>query len=149
MVITLLGCSSTLISYTPTTISTPIESTSFVEQVIYEQPNKHRPSYVAITKDYIGFDYGLSATSRITSSTFKTSENSAIETGVIKTKVREVNERYYFNSMNSPLLFKKRDWYIVQFIDKNKRSLKNIYTRNESKAKKLIDQINSLINNAS
>lgn len=139
------GCSSHLIHYSPSLLS---ESTaSFVEQIVYEQPNKYRPSAIVVTKNFVEFTYSISA--KNSNSVFEVSDSSALKSGTTITPPKDIRERYYFNSMSSPKLFKKRDWYIVQLVDRSGKSLKNIFTLSEIKAKKCIDEIYGLINNAS
>lgn len=148
LIFLLSGCSATPVIYKPGGAQFSEKSVSLIEQVIYEQPEKYRPSGVFVNKSFIGFDNGISSNTRAITSSVSLSKEIRINSGSSSTDIRNISDRFYFNSMKYPKLFRKRSWFIIQFIDSEERAIKNIYTRSEIKAKRFIDHISHLVDQA-
>ena len=123
-------------------------ASQIIEQVIMEQPKKHRPVNMIVNEKYIAFGQGFEYNGKASSSNISTSNNSSITVGSKKGSLKQVRERIYFNSLVRSELLQKRDWYIVQLIGENELFVKRFYTRKKQKAEKFIDAINFYISNA-
>ncbi|MCG9728847.1 hypothetical protein L1D44_03115 [Shewanella sp. Isolate13] len=141
----LTGCSATPIDYRPVDVTNYEASTAVIEQVVYEQPIKYRPSGIVVNELFIGFDYGVLSKTKSTGIVTPLSNSSALGLNSSSTELKNTIERYYFNSLSIPRLFKKREWYIIKLLNKNGGVVKNIYTRDETKAKSFINHISKLI----
>lgn len=135
----LSGCAATQIPYSPTISENRNDASKIIEQVVMEQPTKHRPDSIVIGEDYIGFNEGFeSKTSGFASGTY-IGGGSTIASGFSRTKTRSVGDRLYFNSIGSSALYAKRDWYIIQVKNRSGKVVKRFYTRSKIKAESFID----------
>jgi len=142
----ILSCASQ-VEYTHKSDITREESLKIIEQVVYEQPQKYRPEYVQITDEYIG--YGSGTVSRHSGSNVgvHVTNDVSVAKSKGKSKTKYISKRVYFNSIGKVNLFKKRKWFSVQIISTDGYQLDQIFTRNETKARRLIDAIYFLKNN--
>ena len=108
-----------------------------IEQVIMEQPAKHRPENIIVTNDYLGIGSGS-----VTKGKVFVTEIYNVGLGTTKHLTKNINERIYFNSIGTIKIFEKREWYIIQLFSKEGRIYKYIYSLNKRKAMKFIDAIN-------
>lgn len=140
-VLLLAGCSATQIQYSPEVMNDRNDAVMVVEQVVMEQPIKHRPSSVLITEHYIAFNEGFETNTSGFVSGSSIGNNSAILSGSTRSTSKAVGSRIYFNSITVPNLYKKRGWYIIDILNTEGRRVKRIYTTNKQKAEDFIDSI--------
>jgi len=148
LIVFLVACSAKNVAYTPSPIISKEKAAQIIEQVLYEQPMKYRPVSVFISGEILGFSDGVSSKTKGGGVVLGNENGLAVGIGSSKTLTKEINRRIYFNSIGNPQLFTKRDWFIIQMVNKNNRVIYNVYTRDENKAKKYIDSINYMRINA-
>ena len=143
-VLLLAGCGSTLMLYNPKEI--PVgDAYSIIEQMIMTQHRAWKPDFFIITENYLGWDYGEIAKGRGSAVAF---DNIAF--GSSTSTIRNVNERVYFNSIDSIQLLdwkrKGKQWYVVSLMDNDGKVIKHIFrTRNLKDAELMMDATYSLI----
>lgn len=146
-VLFLTACSAKHIHYAPNAVATKSQAIKIIEQVFFEQPIKSLPQNVFITDDFIGLAKGIRSKSRGFGVGLSNNMNLGIGLGSSKTLSKEINQRIYFNSIQIPKLYTKKRRYIVQIRSDLGKTIINVYTQNENKAKKFIDSILYFINN--
>jgi len=115
------------------------QSIAVIEQVLFEQYEKHRPQTVFITDEFIGLGYGMKTTSRSAGVVLFPNSNLLVGLGTTKSLSKDINERIYFNSVSEIRLYSKSDYFVIQVW--TDRVYKNIYTFNKAKANQFIDAI--------
>ncbi len=141
ILVALSGCSATPVKYDVVPVESSSDATSIIEQLFWEQPKKHRVSEIYISSNFIAYSDGVSVKSKGIATSTNLTENVSLSASNQTIKYKHLNDRIYFNSLSSPKLFKKRDWFIIQLIDSNDRVIKNVYTRDKIKAQKFISAI--------
>ncbi|PML79989.1 sensor protein [Enterovibrio norvegicus] len=134
----LTGCSAQQIQYSSIDMASKELAASVIEQVVMEQPTKFRPEGIIVSTSYIGLSEGHNAKG-VAVSNHNDITNLVVASANIK--LSDINSRYYFNSISKLELYSKRDWFIVQLLNEEKRVVKRFYTRNLEKGKRLIDSI--------
>lgn len=145
----LTGCASKLVPYSPEPVNDEVKAAQVIEQVIMQQPDKHRPESVSITKNYIAFGEGLSSTTTGFSSGTATATvvgdrviaGSGFSSGVANTTTKYVGSRIYFNMLGKTYLYTKRDWFILDVRNKSNKRIKRVYTRDRNSAEAFIDSL--------
>lgn len=137
----LSGCAAKQIPYSPSASVDLGGALRTVEQVIMEQPVKHRPSNVYITDEYIAFDNGYETKTSGFATGSAIGNGVAILSGRSKSTGKFVGSRMYFNSLGVPNIYKKRGWYIIDVVNPSGHRIKRIYTRSLEKAKLFIDSL--------
>jgi len=147
-VLFLIGCKAVPVVYEPSTLTNQKLASQIIEQVIMEQPKKHRSTEMLIDDEFIVFGEGLEYKGKTSSVNLPTSDISSVSIASETGTVKNVSERIYFNSLMRIELFHKRDWYIIQLISDEEYIVKRFYTRNKIKAEKFIDAMNSYMINS-
>tara|TARA_Y100001960_G_C14410363_1_gene697877 strand:- start:128 stop:619 length:492 start_codon:yes stop_codon:yes gene_type:complete len=150
LVLFLVGCAATHIPYSPQKMTNRDSAVQIIEQVVMEQPLKHRPENVFITDEYLAFGNGISGKG-VTLSNEQPFGNTASTTSLSTSKfeAKNITSRFYFNSLIDSELFKKRDWYVIQLKNEENQVVKRFYTRNLNKAEGFIDSINFMVSRSS
>jgi hypothetical protein len=133
----LAGCASTVAHQaSPMTVT---QAQAVIEQVVMEQPPKHRPAAVVFTDAYIALSQGTVSNGRAVAVPVY---------GFAVANARSVSiERstlLYFNTIADTRLHKKRDWYVLDVVDDEGRILQRVYCRDETKAHRFVDAIAAL-----
>ena len=137
----LAGCSATSVKYDSVEIASERDAIAIIEQLFWEQPAKHRISELYIKSNFIAYSDGVLVKSKTTVSNINLIENVDLSLSNQETEYKHLSNRVYFNSLSTPKLYKKRDWFIIQLVDLNDRVIKNLYTRDKEKAQKFISAI--------
>lgn len=123
-------------------------SKAIVEQVLTEQKESVLQESFTFSTEYIELNYGTQR--RVTGR----SEGFVIVDGLVignthnTETTKDLKKRIYYNSILECKLFSRGKWFIVQVVDTEQRVMHNFYCRNESKARKFGDALNSLKKNA-
>ncbi|WP_114326858.1 sensor protein [Candidatus Colwellia aromaticivorans] len=141
ILVCLTGCSATPVKYDSVDIASESDAIAIIEQLFWEQPEKHRVSELYIKSNFIAYSDGVSVKSKTIGSNIALTENVGLSVSNQKAEYKHLSNRVYFNSLSAPKLFKKRDWFIIQLVDLSDRVIKNIYTRDRVKAQKFISAI--------
>ena len=136
-----ISCVSEPLSYSYKEAVGKSQAINVIEQVLYEQPRKHRPEIVFISDNFLGLSDGKYVKSKGSSTAIQGGDNFVVGVGSVKTFSKDINQRIYFNSIPQPKLFKKGDWYIVQIVDVHGRPLRTVFTLEQIKAEMFIDSI--------
>lgn len=133
----LSGCASTVAHRpSPMTLS---QAQAVIEQVVMEQPAKHRPAAVAFTDTYIVLQQGTVSRGR---ATVVPLYGIAVASG--SSASIERSTLLYFNTIATTRVHHKRDWYVLDVVDAEGRILSRVYCRDEAKAHGFVDAIAAL-----
>lgn len=140
MVTFLCSCTSTPVQIDAPIIMSDIDAVKIIERVFFEQSIKFRPENVVVTHDYIALAEGRESRSRGSVVALPAGET-IIGIGNNRTFTRDISTRIYFDSIGEILLYKKRDYFIIQIQDNGGRVIKNVYCRVEDLSNQFIGSI--------
>jgi hypothetical protein len=112
---------------------------AIIEQVVMEQPTKHRPGGVTFADAYIAIHKGYVTRGRGTAIPVG---NLAYASG--SSVSREQNTLLYFDTIATTRIHTKRDWYVLDVVDGEGRILQRVYCRDEAKARRFVDAVSAL-----
>lgn len=112
---------------------------AIIEQVVMEQPQKFRPGGVSFTDAYIAIHKGYVTRGRGTAIPVG---NLAV--GSSSSVSREQNTLLYFDTIAATRIHTKRDWYVLDVVDREGRILQRVYCRDEDKARRFADAVSAL-----
>lgn len=138
LVLLLTGCAAKQVPYSPSSMVNKEAAVSVIEQVIMEQPPKFRPEGLVVTSSYIGLLEGHDS-KVVAVSNYNDASNLILSSANVRQS--DINSRFYYNSIFSLELYRKRDWFIIQLRNDEQRVVKNFYTRSLEKAQRFIDSI--------
>ncbi|MFS1877790.1 sensor protein [Vibrio splendidus] len=139
IVLLLTGCAAKLVPYSPLDVVNKKVAANVIEQVVMEQPTKFRPEGLVVTNSYLGLSEGYNS-KVVAVGNYSDASNLVVLSANVK--LSDINSRYYFNSISALELYSKRDWFIIQLKNDEKRVTKRFYTRSLEKAQRFIDSMN-------
>lgn len=139
IVLLLTGCASKQVPYSPLDVVNKKVAANVIEQVVMEQPTKFRPEGLVVTNSYLGLSEGYNS-KVVAVGNYSDASNLVVLSANVK--LSDINSRYYFNSISALELYSKRDWFIIQLKNDEKRVTKRFYTRSLEKAQRFIDSMN-------
>ncbi|MFA0613101.1 sensor protein [Vibrio splendidus] len=139
IVLLLTGCAAKQVSYSPLDVVNKKVAANVIEQVVMEQPTKFRPEGLVVTNSYLGLSEGYNS-KVVAVGNYSDASNLVVLSANVK--LSDINSRYYFNSISALELYSKRDWFIIQLKNDEKRVTKRFYTRSLEKAQRFIDSMN-------
>jgi len=139
IVLLLTGCAAKQVPYSPLDVVNKKVAANVIEQVVMEQPTKFRPEGLVVTNSYLGLSEGYNS-KVVAVGNYSDASNLVVLSANVK--LSEINSRYYFNSISALELYSKRDWFIIQLKNDEKRVTKRFYTRSLEKAQRFIDSMN-------
>lgn len=139
IVLLLTGCAAKQVPYSPLEVVNKKVAANVIEQVVMEQPTKFRPEGLVVTDSYLGLSEGYNS-KVVAVGNYSDASNLAVLSANVK--LSDINSRYYFNSISALELYSKRDWFIIQLKNDEKRVVKRFYTRSLEKAQRFIDSMN-------
>ncbi|MFS1901012.1 sensor protein [Vibrio lentus] len=125
--------------YSPLDVVNKKVAANVIEQVVMEQPTKFRPEGLVVTNSYLGLSEGYNS-KVVAVGNYSDASNLVVLSANVK--LSDINSRYYFNSISALELYSKRDWFIIQLKNDEKRVTKRFYTRSLEKAQRFIDSMN-------
>lgn len=147
ILLVLSGCSTHVIPYTPEPGALTESPDVIIEEVIMAQPVNLRPETIVVTNEYLMLDDGV-VRETITTSHSTFSGSVAVGGVAIRAKERSLNVHLYFNALQTPMLYRQNEWYIVQLNNDSGQVVKRFYVRDQRKAEVLIDAITMKIQRA-
>lgn len=139
IVLLLTGCAAKQVPYSPLDVVNKKVAANVIEQVVMEQPTKFRPEGLVVTNSYLGLSEGYNS-KVVAVGNYSDASNLVVLSANVK--LSDINSRYYFNSISTLELYSKRDWFIIQLKNDEKRVTKRFYTRSLEKAQRFIDSMN-------
>ncbi|MEZ9455008.1 sensor protein [Vibrio splendidus] len=139
IVLLLTGCAAKQVPYSPLDVVNKKVAANVIEQVVMEQPTKFRPKGLVVTNSYLGLSEGYNS-KVVAVGNYSDASNLVVLSANVK--LSDINSRYYFNSISALELYSKRDWFIIQLKNDEKRVTKRFYTRSLEKAQRFIDSMN-------
>lgn len=139
IVLLLTGCTAKQVPYSPLDVVNKKVAANVIEQVVMEQPTKFRPEGLVVTNSYLGLSEGYNS-KVVAVGNYSDASNLVVLSANVK--LSDINSRYYFNSISALELYSKRDWFIIQLKNDEKRVTKRFYTRSLEKAQRFIDSMN-------
>lgn len=139
IVLLLTGCAAKQVPYSPLDVVNKKVAANVIEQVVMEQPTKFRPEGLVVTNSYLGLSEGYNS-KVVAVGNYSDASNLVVLSANVK--LSDINSRYYFNSISALELYSKRDWFIIQLKNDEKRVTKRFYTRSLEKAQRFIDSMN-------
>lgn len=139
IVLLLTGCAAKQVLYSPLDVVNKKVAANVIEQVVMEQPTKFRPEGLVVTNSYLGLSEGYNS-KVVAVGNYSDASNLVVLSANVK--LSDINSRYYFNSISALELYSKRDWFIIQLKNDEKRVTKRFYTRSLEKAQRFIDSMN-------
>jgi hypothetical protein len=139
IVLLLTGCAAKQVPYSPFDVVNKKVAANVIEQVVMEQPTKFRPEGLVVTNSYLGLSEGYNS-KVVAVGNYSDASNLVVLSANVK--LSDINSRYYFNSISALELYSKRDWFIIQLKNDEKRVTKRFYTRSLEKAQRFIDSMN-------
>ncbi|MEZ9425049.1 sensor protein [Vibrio lentus] len=139
IVLLLTGCAAKQVPYSPLDVVNKKVAANVIEQVVMEQPTKFRPEGLVVTNSYLGLSEGYNS-KVVAVGNYSDASNLVVLSSNVK--LSDINSRYYFNSISALELYSKRDWFIIQLKNDEKRVTKRFYTRSLEKAQRFIDSMN-------
>ncbi|MEZ9468949.1 sensor protein [Vibrio lentus] len=139
IVLLLTGCAAKPVPYSPLDVVNKKVAANVIEQVVMEQPTKFRPEGLVVTNSYLGLSEGYNS-KVVAVGNYSDASNLVVLSANVK--LSDINSRYYFNSISALELYSKRDWFIIQLKNDEKRVTKRFYTRSLEKAQRFIDSMN-------
>ena len=134
------ACTAQMVSYTPIMIQDRQEAIKNIERLLYEQHKDRKVQNVVVTDDYLEIVYGV-----LTHEKGVASQIPLGSTNLVVGKSSEISsisfDRVYFEAMDGPFLYKKRDWYIIQVVGPNGKLIRNLYTEDFEQAKRFLESI--------
>ncbi|MEZ8689474.1 sensor protein [Vibrio splendidus] len=134
IVLLLTGCAAKQVPYSPLDVVN-----KKVAANVIEQPTKFRPEGLVVTNSYLGLSEGYNS-KVVAVGNYSDASNLVVLSANVK--LSDINSRYYFNSISALELYSKRDWFIIQLKNDEKRVTKRFYTRSLEKAQRFIDSMN-------
>lgn len=139
IVLLLTGFAAKQVPYSPLDVVNKKVAANVIEQVVMEQPTKFRPEGLVVTNSYLGLSEGYNS-KVVAVGNYSDASNLVVLSANVK--LSDINSRYYFNSISALELYSKRDWFIIQLKNDEKRVTKRFYTRSLEKAQRFIDSMN-------
>lgn len=122
LALSMTGCTSTLVEYSPQGISEQ-EAYAVIHQVVMAQPQTLRPDSVYIDQHYMGFNAPGAAGKPMTAD------------------AEEAGERIYFKNIDSLHMYKLFGRYTVQLFRADGQALQGFSMSNRAQAERFIDAV--------